>query len=65
MPWKVKKIRKVGPFWIETSKDGAEESIDLRTNGNKPGHRPLFGRHAADHRAARAPQHSDSSANSS
>lgn len=42
MPWKVKKVRRFGPFWLSTSRERTD-AVDLRVGRSHPGHRPIFG----------------------
>jgi hypothetical protein len=44
MPWKVKKMRRIGPFWFESSKASkSAEVVDLRAATRHRAERPLFG----------------------
>lgn len=40
MPWKVKKLRRIGPFWLPSREP--VEHVDLRRSVPRV-HRPLFG----------------------
>lgn len=44
MPWKVKKIRRIGPFRVPRSRSVAiVETVDLRANAARHAGRPVFG----------------------